>query len=630
MQNWIRITLVAGLAWATGSGLARSADAARPRPAARLTGAMLPSKGASLAPPFLLRQDPSGWQLVSPEGTPFFSLGICVLNRGAERHAFDPENPGYAAWQHYPTPLAWADQSLRRLKSWGFTTVGAWGDYGTLTESHEQTLWLTPVLHMGSTAGAPWWDMWDPAVTARMESVAREQILAVRDNPRLLGYYSDNELGWWNATLWKMTLEQPPASGQRQRLLRLLKETYRNDWASLTRDFDAEKAGSWRELHRGGMLFLKPGGHGVRTMRRFLALLADRYYQLVHDIIRKYDGRGLVLGDRYQSFFYPEVSLACARHSDAISSNLNAHWNDGSFLRCYLDTLYALTGKPVLVSEFYLSARENRSRNRNDAGLFPVVATQSERAVAARRTLQDLARLPYVVGADWFQYSDEPAHGRADGENFNFGLVDIHDQPYTELTSALGAANPAFRRSNTPPRLDARIGLPPAPPNPLLEFQPSLALKRWDRERGFIPPSSPNPLADLYACWEAGSLYLGLYALDFIEDAYYRDRWVPKGDRPLWTVRVSRPSAARPAPVGELRIRLGGGKEAICSDPTVRVEHLSGGNLSVRNLAALELTSAQLGVSPLREGEEIGLDVSLTSHGQAYSVQWQGRYRLAK
>jgi hypothetical protein len=36
----------------------------------------------------------------------------------------------------------------------------------------------------------------------------------------VIGYYSDNEIGWWNAILWKMTLEQPATSGQRQQLRR--------------------------------------------------------------------------------------------------------------------------------------------------------------------------------------------------------------------------------------------------------------------------------------------------------------------------------------------------------------------------------------------------------------------------
>jgi len=64
---------------------------------------------------------------------------------------------------------------------------------------------FAPVLHMGATAGAPWWDMWDPKIVGRMEQVARDQILLLRDDPRLIGYYSDNEIGWWNAILFKRT-----------------------------------------------------------------------------------------------------------------------------------------------------------------------------------------------------------------------------------------------------------------------------------------------------------------------------------------------------------------------------------------------------------------------------------------
>ncbi|MGF2075721.1 hypothetical protein, partial [Enterococcus casseliflavus] len=71
-----------------------------------------------------------------------------------------------------------------------------------------------------------------------MESVAREQILSFRDDPRVIGYYSDNEVGWWNAILFKMTLEQAPTSGQRQRLIKLLRETYHHDWSKLVKDFE--------------------------------------------------------------------------------------------------------------------------------------------------------------------------------------------------------------------------------------------------------------------------------------------------------------------------------------------------------------------------------------------------------
>jgi hypothetical protein len=572
--------------------------------------------------PFTVRSEETGWWLVSPEGRKFFSLGVCCIHQGTSRDTFDVENPSYAAWQHYPTSAAWADTTLRRLKSWGFTTISGWSDFEALRKSREP-LWLTPVLHIGSTAGAPWWDMWDAKNIRRMEEVAREQILALRDDPRLLGYYSDNELGWWNATLWKMTLEQPGSSGQRKRLVQLLRNVYEDDWKKLQRDFEAENAENWRQLQRGGMLFLKSGGRGIHVMRRFLGLLAERYYQLMRDIIRKYDPRALFFGDRYQSFYYPEVARASARYVDGASSNLNATWNDGTFLRCYLDTLHALTGKPILISEFYLAATDNRSGNKNTQGGYPLVTTQRQRAEAARNTLLALVRLPYVLGADWFQLMDEPTHGREDGENFNFGLVDIHDHPYEE-TTAMFAALPAeqLKAQLAPARQDTSSGIPPAPNDPFADFTGTRALKHWDRERGFVKPASEFPLGDLYLCWNSQALYLGLHSLDIVEAAYYRSASVPKSDRPLWTVRMGGREI--------VRARIGAGREPLVSDPRVRVENLSGLNLNVRNIAAMELPAKLLGIDQLKAGDTVELDCTLLTHCRAYRMQWKGTFTLAQ
>ena len=228
------------------------------------------------------------------------------------------------------------------------------------------------------------------------------------------------------------------------------------------------------------MLYVKPGGLGLKVMRRFLTLVAERYYQLVHDIIRKYDQRALILGERYQSFYFPEVARASGKWVDAASSNLNASWDDGSYLRFYLDTLHQLSGKPVFVSEVYSAAAENRLGNRNRSGGFPLLRTQSERAATIRNTLVRLTGTPYVLGADWFQYFDEPPLGRFDGEDFNFGLVDVYDRPYDEVTGFFAAFDPTSRKAQPAiPAPDASQGVPPAPPDPFADFVRMRALKGW-------------------------------------------------------------------------------------------------------------------------------------------------------
>ena len=108
-----------------------------------------------------VRRDADGWWFVSPRGERFFSLGVSVMNQGTSRADHNPIRPSYAAWRHYDRSEAWSDASLRRLKSWRFTTVGGWSDWESLRKSSELDLWCTPVVHLGSQAGAPWWDMWD-------------------------------------------------------------------------------------------------------------------------------------------------------------------------------------------------------------------------------------------------------------------------------------------------------------------------------------------------------------------------------------------------------------------------------------------------------------------------------------
>jgi len=603
-----------------------------------VTGCRAPAPTPSAPAPQPSRTTPSvrlesrdgTWWLTAPSGEPFFSLAVSCVSPGATPDSYDPENPGYAAFRHYGDTAAWARAARDRLRDWGFTTVGGWGDFDAFTKLPGPGPWFTPVLHLGSTAGAPWLDMWDPKVVARMDDVARRQIECLRDDPRVLGYYSDNEMGWWNAMLFKMTLEHPPTSGQRKRLVALLRDHYGNDWGRLTEEFRVEGADGWKDLERGrGRLFLQPGGKGVAVMRRFLTLVADRYYHLAHDIIRRHDPRALVLGDRYQSFYYPEVARAAAPWVDAVSTNLNASWNDGTFPRFYLDTLHRLTGRPIMVSEIYLSAAENRSGNRNNHGIYPVVATQAERAAGVRRTMDGLLRVPYVVGAEWFQYADEARHGRPDGENYNFGLVDVEDRPYEDVTSVIAGLDAGARARPHAPRADVTAGVPPAPPDPLRGLtstvDANVVLMDWDRERGFVPPASPEPVADLYACWTPGALYLGLFCLDFVEDEYYPDGRIPKEDRMLWTVTLKgKGGAAR-----TLRARLGAGREPIPSDPTVRVWNVSGTGLKVRNLAVLELPAAWFGKPRLGPDDAAELSSELFTHGAAYHVRWQHRLLLA-
>ena len=51
-------------------------------------------------------------------------------------------------------------------------------------------------------------------------------------------------------------------------------------------------------------------------------------------------------------------------------------------------------------------------------------------AAAYDEYVQNCFDAPYIVGQHWFEYVDQPVGGRGDGEDNNFGLVTVNDEPY--------------------------------------------------------------------------------------------------------------------------------------------------------------------------------------------------------
>src|SRR5262249_45650198 len=99
-------------------------------------------------------------------------------------------------------------------------------------------------------------------------------------------------------------------------------------------------------------------------------------------------------------------------------------------------------------------------------------------------------------------------------------------------------------------------------------------------------------------------------------------RSVPKSDRALWVVELP---GCEP-----LRFRLGAGRDPIANDPSVRVEHLSGVNLTVRSVTAIALPAARWGRKSFRAGDKIQLKSIFCTHGQSYRMDWSGSFTLAK
>lgn len=552
--------------------------------------------------------------LVNSENEFFFSSGVCCVNPGVTFEEYSARNPGYAAWHNYSDSKEWADHTIERLKSWGFSTIGGWGNTDVLFQSSQMNLYYTPELSMG--AGAPWLDMWDPVIMRNMEEACKKGIPPEKYRKYLIGYYTGNELGWWNAALWNMVFKNHPSSIARRKTIDLIREFYNGDWNLMLKDFDPEGAKSFDQLYQGGGLFLRPASNGMFVIKKFIGLMAERYYWLTKEIVRKYDKYGLILGDRYQSFYYPEVVKAAAKYVDVISTNLNANWNDGVFTRFFLSTLHELSNKPIAIGEFYLAANENRSGNKNSSATFPTVQTQEQRAKGFLTTARIITSYPYVVMADWFQYYDEPTFGRSDGENYNMGLVDIYDKPYEELVGSIKNFDWKENKiSSSNEWSDITTGIPKAPKENLIQLQPKDILQNWDRYHGFVTPSSKAPLSDMYMCWDEDSLYIALNGDDMIEKEFYRNQEIPEEDRMLFTIKIENQEP--------IRIRLGAGKKPVWGNKKIKVFNSSGIFLTVKNITVLRIPAESFGKRKFEPTDKINFQADLQTFARAYYIQWK-------
>ena len=96
-----------------------------------------------------------------------------------------------------------------------------------------------------------------------------------------------------------------------------------------------------------------------------------------------------------------------------------------------------LVEKPILLASFTYRAEVEGLNDFPPQTIFEILPDQGERANRYESYVREALTLPSVVGAHWFIHSDQPAIGRFDGENSNFGIVDIEDNLYTDLTARM-------------------------------------------------------------------------------------------------------------------------------------------------------------------------------------------------
>ena len=335
---------------------------------------------------------------------------------------------------------AWARATVERLESWGFNTAAAWCSEEMYQQSmyHARVVWFCkPARNEDRLI-----DVFASDYEQAVEEIAVREVAPHKDDSWLIGYFLNNELPWYgeygwpgdqNRSLFDRYFALPASAPGRQELMRFLHEQY-TDMTSLKADWDTTAA-TWEELKKQSSLLAK--NRAAKQLKyAWAGRVADRYFSLCVASVRRHDPNHLILGCRFAVKPPRAVVEALAKYTDVVS--INMYSKSGEVDLGYLRDLYALTKKPVLITEFSWRAMQNRSGDLNTGGADVTVETQAERAAHYRSFVSTVASEPYVVGTHWFQYFDQPPGGRwIDGENSDFGIVDIHDQLYEELVAAM-------------------------------------------------------------------------------------------------------------------------------------------------------------------------------------------------
>jgi hypothetical protein len=173
--------------------------------------------------------------LRTPDGKRFYSKGVNTVYGGMKNEK-SRRNESYYWENHFADKNEWRRDALDNLITWGFNTRGAWSD-----PAPELGLPLMVELDLGRFAKLHWFDPFGRNPFSAQQG-AKKLTAPYLDDPYLVGYFTDNEVGWWNAPLFRWYLGQGWENHTKRVLWRLLHDSYEGDWARFLRDWTPQGA----------------------------------------------------------------------------------------------------------------------------------------------------------------------------------------------------------------------------------------------------------------------------------------------------------------------------------------------------------------------------------------------------
>ncbi len=325
----------------------------------------------------------------------------------------------------------WAEISKNRVKSWGFNTIANWAD-----NDFNKNAKISYVMQgdFPKTKKTLFRSMPDVFSTEYKENADKcaSYLEERKDDPYMIGYFMRNEPDWafGEYNIASIMLEKEEDFATKSVLVADLYLKYKN-----VKELNQAWGTNFSQIED----LKKP----IKNLQGVSNTAENDLWDFTRRIIREYvrvpaqaykmvDKNHLNLGLRWGWLSTDNLVIGC-EYCDVFSINCYKEWPD----KDHFTEIHKMTNKPLLIGEFQVGSLDVGHMANGMYG----VTKQSERGVFYQKYMEMTASLPFMLGAHYFQWNDQPVLGRFDGENLNLGLVDVCNRPYDDFIEGIKIAN---------------------------------------------------------------------------------------------------------------------------------------------------------------------------------------------
>ena len=389
------------------------------------------------------------WWLIDPNGYPFWSIGVTGAGKGNQTKILNKEFlfsdisdeinilsisnnnkiSNKRGINYYNLNLIrkygknWEevhhDVTIGRYKNWGINTFGAWSLVQNKSDIPYTLVASTKKHNIGKIENAI--DPFTPQFIIDLKNNLNN-FKNLKNDPWLMGVFVHNEIHWGkniDIPIELLKLSNSPARSA-------LENFFQNKYSSI-KEMNQEWSSNYENFKDiNDQIDIK--NQKVRSdLKDFFEFYVDYYFKTVDREFRKVFPNHLYLGCRLYEKTHGNkiVRKIAAKYCDVLSYNVYKYsLTDFDFFKNL--------NKPVIIGEFHFGTGTHGVWG---TGLR-VAYNLEQQAELYKQFVYEASINPAIVGTHWFQWTDQPATGRFDGENFRIGFVSINDRPYKKLVDA--------------------------------------------------------------------------------------------------------------------------------------------------------------------------------------------------